>query len=154
MASVTSQRRRATSLSYHSEEELDAFAGGPPSGDHHASVVDERVEVIGSVADLRGGLVDTRDGGYVRPDDDGGRQLLGEPLDALGVATDEDEVVPVLCEPIGSGAPEARGGADEGDGAGWPGHRYLLSAQSEDGLDEPLPEARRDVRQHSEYGDA
>jgi len=44
--------------------------------------------------------------------------LLGEPQGALGVAADEDEVVPLLCELIGSGAPKAGRGADEGDGAG------------------------------------
>src|SRR5262249_32785525 len=30
----------------------------------------------------------------------------------------------------------------------------IFSAQSEDGLDELLPEARRDMRQHGEHGDA
>ena len=111
------------------EVQFDAFAGGLPGGDHHACVVDERVEVIGSVADLGGGVVDAGDGGYVCADDGGVRQLAGEPPDAFGVATDEDEVVPVFCELIGSGAPEAGGGADEGDGADSFGHRCLSSVR-------------------------
>jgi hypothetical protein len=34
------------------------------------------------------------------------RQVLGQPPDAFGVAADEDEAVPAVCELIGSGAPE------------------------------------------------
>src|ERR1700678_2363630 len=53
------------------EVQLGAFAGGLPRGHHHASVVNKRVEVIGGVADLAGGAVDARAGGYVCSDDDG-----------------------------------------------------------------------------------
>jgi hypothetical protein len=55
------------------EVQLDAFGGGLPRGDHHAGVVDQRVEVIDGFLDLRGGVVDPCGGGHVRADYDGGR---------------------------------------------------------------------------------
>jgi hypothetical protein len=37
------------------EVQLGAFAGGLPRGDHHAGIVDQRIEVIDGTLDLRRG---------------------------------------------------------------------------------------------------
>jgi hypothetical protein len=105
------------------EVQLDAFAGGLPRWDHHASVVDQRVEVIDGTLDLRGGVVDPRDGGDVGADHDGGRELFGKPFGSFRIAANENELVPVPRELVGGGTPEARSGADERDRADWFGHR-------------------------------
>jgi hypothetical protein len=51
-----------------SEVQLDPFAGHLAFGDHHPSVVDQRVETVGGGCDLRGGAVDSLWGRDVRPD--------------------------------------------------------------------------------------
>jgi len=73
--------------------------------------------VIEGTLDLRGGVVDPGDGGYVCADHDGGWELFGKPLDSLRIAADENELVAVFCKLVCGGVPETRGGPDERDRA-------------------------------------